>query len=296
MPKELTKQIVLNWLSMISGPFQLSDICREHGIVSESGKSSLRVYMWRLAQDGVIEPIKNHDGMYRPIESHVEEIDWQAADITNVVPVKFPFAIHEVAKLFPRSIVVVAGAKNQGKTEFIYSFVHMNMDKFEIDLFNSETGPEQMKLRLSTFNPPIPNPAPFKSYSRYDNFADVIQPDHVAAIDYMDFNSEVYEVGTEIDRIFRKLTKGIAVIGLQKPTAQKQLYKGETRTIPRDLGYGGAFSAKRAVLYISLDAHVCKLIYVKNPTNPRINPANMQWTYEFDEEGHFKNIQRKYGD
>jgi hypothetical protein len=115
-------------------------------------------------------------------------------------------------------------------------------------------------------------------------------------IDYLDTNSEVYLVGSEIDAIFRKLTTGCAIIGLQKPPPSVTYVKGVKQVIDRDLAYGGGFTAKRAVLYISLSQHRLKLVYVKTPANPKVNPNNQTWTYDFDETGYFKDIQRYYGE
>lgn len=296
MANKLQFSLIENWVSMTTGAFQLENVARELGVLSPEGKATLRVYLNRLVNQNILSRVDGKDGIFRPVNSKLVEMDWQKADITNYLPLLFPFDINEQVIIYPKSIICVAGSKNAGKTEFLYQFVHLNLDsQYKIDLFNSETGPEQMKLRLTSFNPPISNPPPFKTYERYENFSDVIQPDHISVIDYMDFNSELYRVGEEIEKIFQKLTTGVVIIGLQKPVSTVTYYKGEPKTVTRDLAYGGAFSAKRSVLYVSLEGRVCKLVYVKNPANPKVNPNNMQWTFQFDENGHFTNIQRKYG-
>ena len=100
-------------------------------------------------------------------------------------------------------------------------------------------------------------------------------------------------MGIEIDAIFRKLTTGVAIIGLQKPPPTiSYTPRGDKKVHSRDLAYGGAFSAKRAALYISLGQGRCKLVYVKMPLHKNINPNNMQWSYSFSEDGYFQNIKR----
>jgi hypothetical protein len=160
---------------------------------------------------------------------------------------------------------------------------------FDIDFYNSETGAEQLKARFEKLD--IPRPAPFRTWERYDNFADVIEPTHLSVVDYLDFNSEMYLVGQEIDNIFRKLTTGCAIIGLQKPPPTVTYLHGVKKVIDRDLAYGGGFSAKRAVIYVSMSNRRLKLVYCKTPMNPKVNPNNMQWSYGFDENGFFNNIQ-----
>jgi len=160
-----------------------------------------------------------------------------------------------------------------------------------VDLYNSETGREQMKERMQNFKVNIPNPAPFRTFERYDNFADVIDKDRISVIDYLDLNSEVYLIGDEIDKVFRKLDRGIAVIGLQKPPPTTVYVKGVKKLVYRDLAYGSGFTAKRAVLYISLDNNVLKLVVAKTPLNPKVNPTNMMWVFWLKNGAEFIDIQ-----
>lgn len=293
MPRELEQRAVEQWLSLVKGSFTTRDIWSELGIESYEGKQHLRVILYRLENKGII--VSGGRGVYRKVDTEAKLIDWQAADPTKVVRLKFPFGIEEHARVYPKSIIVVAGSKNAGKTAFLYNFICMNMENFIIDLFNSETGPEQMNERFLPFD--IPEPAPFNVYERYDNFADVIHPDHISVLDYLDLSSEVYMVGAEIDAIFRKLNKGVAIIGLQKPPPTVVYVRGVKKVYERDLAYGGGFTAKRAILYITMGSNKLKLLIVKTPANPRINPNNMTWQFEWNSNGvHFDKIQRFYGE
>jgi len=279
VPQKLTQPIVEQWIALASGSFNVRDIWHELGVESYEGKQHLRVILNRLEKAGVLAHTSK-DGIYRKIDADLKPIDWQSANPEKIVPLKFPFGIEEHCRIYPKSVVVVAGSKNAGKTAFMYNFIAMNMNLFDIDLFNNETGPEQMLERFKPLD--IPNPAPFRVYERYDNYSDVIHPDHVSVVDYLDFNSEVYLVGAEIDAIWRKLNNGVAVIGLQKPPG-------------RDLAYGAGFSAKRAVLYITMEASKLKLLYVKTPANPKINPNNMTFNFSIADDGiTFTNFRRSY--
>jgi len=293
MPKQLTQAIVEEWVSLIKGKFNVRDIWNEVGIESPENKQHLRVILSRLEAKGIISA-NGGGGNYRRIDTEAAVIEWQQADPNKTVPLEFPFDEHELAKIYPKSIIIVAGSKNAGKTAYLYNFINLNMFQFEIDLFNSETSPEQMHERFTPLE--IPKPAPFTVYERYDNFADVVHPDHVSVIDYLDLNSEVYLVGTEIDAIFRKLRNGVAIIGLQKPPPTITYVKGVKKLVDRDLAYGGGFTAKRAILYITMGDNKLKLLYVKTPRTPKVNPNNMTFTYTIGEDGiHFENIQRYYG-
>lgn len=301
MPKVLTQAVIEEWIGLIpTGKFSVHDIWNEVGIDSPENKAHLRVILGRLEVKGTIS--SSGGGIYRKTDGIAPEIDWQNADPKKTVPLVFPFGEHELARIYPKSIVILAGSKNAGKTAYLLNVVALNMQDFQVDFYNSETSAEQLHERLSHWE--IPKPAPFKTYQRYDNFADVIHPDHISVIDYLDLNSEVYLVGAEIDAIFRKLDRGVAVIGLQKPPPSVSLFKGEKKYIERDLAYGGAFTAKRAVLYISMSGGTepgkpghLKLVYVKTPANPTIKPDNMAWNYEIGQDGvTFQNVERDYGE
>lgn len=282
MTQKLSQQVVERWVDVARGQFTTRDIWNEVDIQTSENRSYLRVILARLCDAGVITRT-NKDGIYRKIDTERVEMDWESADPTNVLPIRFPFGLEEHAKLYPKSIVIVAAPKNEGKSALAYNIIKLNMGRFKIDLYNSETGPEQLKERFAPLE--IPSPAPFKVYERYDNFADVIDPNAFSVIDYMDTGSEVYQVGEEIDAVFRK-TNCVVFICLQKPPF-----------VERDLAYGGGFTAKRAALYISMGNNKLKLVYVKTPAKKGVNPNNMMWTFKIGNDGvTFENIQRYYGD
>jgi len=294
MSEKLSQSLVERWISLMTGTFTLAALRREYGVESEENKAYLRVVMGRLVEQGILVSL-GKDGTYRKVDSDAKPMDWQSADPKKTLPLKFPFGIEEFCKIFRKSVIVLTGGKNQCKTAWLYNFIALNMNAFGVDLYNSETGVEQMKERFAPLN--IPTPAPFRVFERYDNFADVIDPNRISVIDYLDLNSEVYLVGEEIDRMFRKLDEGAVVVAIQKPPPSVTFVKGIKKVIERDLGYGGAYSAKRAVLYISLSPNRLKLVYVKTRRSPAVNPNNATWSFRIADDGvHFENVQRYYGE
>jgi hypothetical protein len=278
--KQLTQAIIEEWVALADRTFSAKDICNDIGIETPQGKQHLKVILHRLKEKGIIQTT-GREGVWRKTDQTLTPIPWQQANPNAELNLIFPFGIEAVAKLYPKSIVVVAGSKQAGKTAFLLNFLVKNMNNpMGIDFFNSETGPEQLNDRLSSFN--IPNPAPFYVYERYDTFSDVINPDRISVIDYMDLDSEVYLVGKEINDIFKKLNKGVAVIGLQKPPG-------------RDLAYGSGFTAKRSQLYVSLDTNKAKLVYVKTPRERGASPDGMAWVFKLVDGMHYTDVDRFYG-
>lgn len=292
MKLELSASAVLEWLKYASGTFNRREIADTMNVITPEGKTNLRVILHRLCDAGVIAKT-GLDGNYRKIDNERKPIDWQNADATAIFPIKWPFGIEEYAAMYPKNIAIVAGSKQEGKTTFLLNTLKANLplaDRYKIEVFNSETGPEQLQDRL--FGLGVPTDAPFSVYERYENFADVIDPDAITIIDYLDQNQDFFMAGVEIDRIFRKLNNGIAIIGMQIPPPSQTFVKGVKKTIDRDLAYGGGTTAKRAFIYMSMSSHKLKLKYAKKPTNPRVHPENMTWSYMFDDCGDFCNVTR----
>lgn len=294
MPKELTPAIIKEWLSLIEGTFEVRQIWSELGIVTPQGRNQLRVILFRLEHQEQPILVNLGNGKYRKIDLEKKPIDWRSANSENIIPLRWPFELEKYASIYSKNVVIVAGSKQEGKSTFLYNFIKLNMYKYAIDLFNSETGKEQMKDRFTDLG--IPLDAPFEAYERYDNFADVIEPDRISVIDYLDLNSEFYLAGAEIDRIFRKLTTGLAIIGMQIPPPAEAIIKGVKKIITRDYAYGGGSTAKHAFIYISMSSHKLKLKHVKKPAQKNVNPENMTWLYNFDEKGQFCDITRYYGE
>ena len=290
---ELTQQVVEDWIESLrlSGieRFSSTDAWNDIGIVSPENRTKLRVILSRCKEKRQIDK-STSNGHYRILDNTKLIMDWENADTKNVLPILWPFNIQEWAKIHPKSIIIVAGEKNAGKTAFLYECIKLNYASFNVELYNSETGMEQMKERFTALD--FPSPAPFKVYERYDSFSDIVDPNALTIIDYLDFNSEVYQCGEEIDRLFQKLKDGACIIGMQKPPpVPTKQPGGGVKMVTRDLAYGGAFSAKRAALYITLGQGLCKLVTVKNPARKGVYPNNKQWSYRFDKSGYFTGIE-----
>lgn len=288
--------LIKEWVKEVQGYFTSHQLDGELDIRTPKEKGLRRVVIKQLCDVNEIQRVTGGVGAYRKVDTTALIMDWQSADPKNIVSLKFPFGLEQFVKIFPKSILIVAGSKNEGKSLFMYDFTLKNMyHPLGIDLYNSETGREQMKERLDNFDVEIPNPAPFRVFERYDNFADCIDPNRISVIDYLDLDSEVYMVGAEINHIFQKLDKGIAIIALQKPPSQTLYVKGVKKTISRDLAYGGGFTSKRAVLYLSLDSHILKIVFCKNKADAKINPNNMRWSFSVNDNGtKFLDIKRYY--
>jgi hypothetical protein len=270
-------QQIKDWVNESNGCFNSRQLDIDLDIKNKQGKDLKRKVLSNLVKDGILQRVGEKDGLYRRFEKELKVVDWQGADSNATVDLVLPFGLEDYVKIFPKSIIVVAGASNAGKTAYLYNFIMMNMRKHIIDLYNSETSPEQMKDRFANFDIEIPNPCPFNVYERYDMFADVIDPNRISVIDYIDYSSEVYRIGEELEALHRKLNKGIVVAAIQKKQNTKN-FKGEE--VKFTLGYGSDMSLKKASLYLTLDPGKMRIVKAKSWKDHNCNPNGMEFKFK----------------
>jgi hypothetical protein len=264
--KSLTEEVE-EWIMTSNGLFLTSDVHKELHLTSRDLKKQANEVCRRLAEKGRITPCGNKRGCYRVIEES-EEMDWRSADIENYYPIKWPFELESLVRVFPGNIVVIAGEKNAGKSAFIYNLIKLNQDRHKIVLFNSEASREELKLRLSLHDDIRLDDWKFKPLKRSRDFSDGIFPNRLNIIDYFEFNDEArfYDIATEIRKIHDKLKKGICVIALQKK-------KGA------EYGRGGDFSREKARMYLTMGGNKLKIVDGKIWASEK-NPNGLEFDYK----------------
>ena len=251
------KESIEDWVSVTDGYFSVTDCFKALQGVTNSNQSTFRGTLRRLEKDGIIEKHGNKDGVYRRINNEIEPLDWQNADI-NPLNLIWPFGIHNLVHVFPGNIGVIAGYPNAGKTAFIHNFIRFNQNQHDIHLFSSEGGPEELKMRLSKFDCPL-SEWKFKAWERSGDFADIIKPDAVNIIDYLEIHDDFYKVGGMIKAISDKLKDGFALIAIQKNSG-------------RDEGLGGARGLEKPRLYMAMDSGRLKIVKAKSWCDSHNNP------------------------
>jgi hypothetical protein len=246
--KSVTEAIE-EWVSVTDGYFSVTACFNVLHSVTNSNQTTFRGTLLRLAKRGIIEKHGNKDGVYRRINNEIEPLDWQNAEI-NPLNLIWPFGIHNLVNIYPGNIAVIAGAPNAGKTAFIHNFIKLNQNQHDVHLFSSEGGPEELKMRLSKFDCPI-SEWKFKAWERSSDFADVIKPDALNIIDYLEIHDDCYKVGGMIKAISDKLKNGFALIAIQKNGG-------------RDEGLGGARGLEKPRLYMAMDSGKLKIVKAKS--------------------------------
>jgi hypothetical protein len=265
------------YIEATQGYFSATDCDRELHIVTTQDKNNRRIILHRLVKAGILERDPKRNGIYRRIEHDAMPIEWETADVSATISLHWPFKLEDYALIYPKNIAIIAGAPNTGKTAFLLNFIKLNMAEYKIHYYSSEMGPEEMKLRLSKFNDV--EKWIFDAKERSMNFADVVYPDDINIIDYIEITSgEFYRIAEELRAIFDKLHKGIAIIALQKK-------KGA------ELGRGAEFSLEKPRVYLSMDAGTLKIIKAKNWAIEGENPNGKQWNFSLVSGAKFVNIE-----
>lgn len=250
------------WVETTSGYFETTACHRELQLTTKEQMKAANMELLRLCEGAspILEHYGGRRGSYRRIEHDAEDIDFLTVP-TQDLDLRWPFEIERFVRTLPKNIIVVAGEPNAGKTAFLLNVVKLNMGKHDIRYFSSEMGALEFQDRLSKFDIPL-DQWRFKPKERSSNFADVIAPDAVNIIDFLEIHDEFYKVGKFIKEIYDKLDKGVAIIGLQKNTGASH-------------GLGGLRGAEKARLYLTMEQHVIKIIKAKNWTTQE-NPNGLE--------------------
>lgn len=240
---------IREWVKTTQGYFLTTDIHAELRITTPEDKKACYSTLLRMCESGEIEKHGDKRGCFRVVDNSCEEIDF--LNITGVpLDIRLPFAVESLVKVLPKNIIVIAGEPNAGKTAYLLNVAEMNMERYEVWYFSSEMGALELQDRLQKFDKPL------KSWKvnfreRSSNFADVIRPDAINIIDFLEVHDEFYKVGLYIKEIYDKLNKGIAIIAIQKN-------KGA------DYGLGGGRGLEKARLYLSMEPGKIRIVKGKN--------------------------------
>jgi hypothetical protein len=251
-PELTLTEKVKKWVALSDGDFSLSDIKNSLENLSKRDLNNIYQILHSLKKEGIIEKIGHRQGVYRKPAKDIEVLDWKNADDMEY-PIELPLELSKLTCIYPKSIIVIAGLFNVGKTAFCLDTIRLNQEKTKIHYFTSEMGANKLRQRLKKFeNVDFPGGWNFNAVYRAAEWADCIKnsPDDINIIDYLQIGENFWAVSEYIDKIFNSLKNGIAIICLQK-------------SFGKILGRGGDFSAERASLYLSIDPGILKIVKAK---------------------------------
>jgi hypothetical protein len=222
---------------------------------------------------------------YRLIDRNIDELSWADADPTQIIKLILPYGVEDNTHfdfepnvlIPPKSVIIVAGTSNEGKTTLCLNILVNNMDLMNVIYFTNEMSAVGFKRRMlnfdwvSLFKEDGVTPK-WRTVTRYDNYQDVIDPNGLNIIDYLDANEqgEYYKLAPYIKGIHKKLKNGLAVIALQKPPG-------------REDAFGGTNIRGVAALYLSIDKGQLTVVKAKDWVNT--NPNGKKYSFEITKSG-----------
>ena len=234
-------------------PFDLDRICKELKIIERENRKYVAIELSRKVSQGKLEKVSNsHTTLYRYIDNTYKLVNWVDASPLTSLDITFPYGIEDNTHfgfdghvtISPGDIIIVAGVSNMGKTVFALNFLWENMDKYPCFLMGNEYFPAKFKRRISRMtwhNPLKEDGTPkFELAERHDNWKDIIKPNYINIVDWINLDDNFYKIGSVIEGIQSKLVDGIALLLLQKSEG-------------KGLGLGGGFSEHLASLYLTID-------------------------------------------
>ena len=232
---------IRDFISISFGSFSVSKVAES---ISFHNKANIRTILHRLSRGdtAIIEPDKSRgDGWFRRINRDEIEIDYKNAK-GDWINVKYPLGVERYFKTAPKNIIVIAGEVDSGKTTFLLNFASMNnWHSMGITYFSSEMGEFELQDRMKKFTKPAGLQSwKMKAIERSSEFADLIRPDGINIVDFLELHEDFYKVGLYIKQIFDRLKTGICLIALQKNPG-------------KDQGLGGMRSIEKARLAINLE-------------------------------------------
>ncbi len=265
--------------------FTHDDICRFFQWDDQELRKAVSQKLWNDYKRLVSPKLEKRNKAYRLIDKSIDEIDWMNADIEDVYKLNFPYGVWDKTRfdfennilISPKGIVLVAGASNMGKTGFVMNVLVLNMDKYKCSYFTNELSEIGLKRRFRGFEDWCElldgdGKPKFRTILRYDNYQDVIDPNGLNIIDYLDVNveGEYFKLVPYVKQIQRALNKGIAVITLQKPPGRQD-------------AYGGFNLRGAASLYLSIDQNKLEVVKAKDWITD--NPNGRKYSFKLEHYG-----------
>jgi len=251
---------VREFVTQSHGWFTTTQMYSQLRYTTKNDRKAALMALLRLYEEGVIERNPRTFGRYRKIIRECTPMNWKAAPMIPI-DLRLPMGLSDLVHIYPGNVIIVAGAPDAGKTSLLLNIVKLNQQDFEVHYFNSEMGESEFHKRLSLFEGMKDEDWKFKSWERSDFFEDIIQPNAINIIDFLEIVDNAFLVATHISRIHEKLDKGVAIIAIQKSPP----FKGKDgKWHTPDLGRGASFSLEKARLYISLDFGIMKVVKAKN--------------------------------
>lgn len=227
--------------------------------------------LWNLSQQNKKKKIVKDGSFYKVIDDSLIPIDFKTGSGESKIDLVLPFGIHQYCFLYRKNIMALYGSKDAGKTAVSLNIVRLNMNKHRILYFSSEMLKDELAHRLSFAEGMELSDWNFEAYERSYDFDEVIDPDAINIIDFLELGgdeTEYYKGVAMVRKIYDKLQNGVAIIVCQK---------NRDAELPK----GGSGLLEKARIACSLDPNKITLTVAKLwADGVHSSPRGKSWTYQ----------------
>lgn len=253
------------WLLLHDEKFTFDDIARYYDWRERETRDALskKLYYETTKQR---PKLKKKDRFYQVIDRDYEILNFKHKNPVGWFDIKYPFGLERYVKTPRRSVNIFGGSPQAGKSAIAHNIVNLNWKNHKIVLWDSENSEAELNERLGTYPNFLDWPDDLIRSKDFD-FADVIEPDALNIIDYLECPENIWEIRTVLRELRSKLTTGICVVMLQKPEG-------------RDLPYGKDWAKQLPRLVVSMEKGILKILKGKSWVDREVNPDGLRWSFK----------------
>jgi len=257
---------VREFIEVTTGNFRVTEVTQAVTSGNRSRNKAILMALSRSVKQNIIERVQNQPGTYRKIESQFDSTLISDVEQGKGIKFRLPFGFEQYVDIFEKDLICFAGTPNVGKSAVMMETLRLNMRDYKCHYFSSEMGKKNFKNRISKHQETSNWPAYI--VDDFPNFVDVIQPDDINFIDYVE-TKEPYDIPNILRDIQRKLRKGVAVVALQKNKGQP-------------FAVGGLQTTAKASVFIIIDPEFpyAEMRVIKAKNYKMINPHGFMMKFK----------------
>jgi uncharacterized protein YndB with AHSA1/START domain len=264
---------IRNWIETTDGRWwSVDELDNQFGLRFSHDKAARGSIVKTLKETGVIEQHATTNRSFRYVVRELEPMDFKSPQIQPILDIQWALGVEDHVNLYPSNICVVAGSPNAGKTALMLNVAYLNQERFPVYYFSSEMGNAELQSRIKKFEREgiSVDDWSMKAFSRNSNFEDVIVPDAINIIDFLEITEAAYNVDYFLTKISERVGNGVAIVAIQKK-------KGAL------LGRGQEYSEQKPRLYLSLDQGQMTIVKGKNWAKRDIDPTGLYINYKIED-------------
>lgn len=267
MKQRNLKQEIEAFISLQETYIYLTETLQTLQLLTKEDKNNAYVIFNRLVKEGKIEKWGEKRGLYRKIGTDIKRTKFIPYKIDEF-PIILPFELNTLCKLYPKSVMVIAGSKSSGKTSVALKIALDNQNMLPVRYMHSEGGDEEFSDRMQNYGITSEKQIRFEAMKCSRNFHDYINGDKkIFIIDFLEIHKDFFEVAMHLKKIHDKLEQGVAIVCLQKKAGSLH-------------ARGDEFSKEVSRLYLSLDylqEEQCTKITIVDAKIPKVDENLTGW-------------------